>query len=356
MKKHDFMNWSVESALRIGLLFLIILISFLIFKPFIVLMAWGAIIAIAFYPLQKKLTGFFKGKGSVAATILTLILMAILIVPTILFVNTLVDSTTGIADGLKMGTLAIPAPNESVKDWPLIGEQIYDFWNLSTTNLEAALLKFAPQVSKIGAWLLESIGGLVGSVFIFFIALIISGMFLSNADGAYSFMISFSEKLVGQKGKQLVNNSRGTVQSVVKGVIGVAAIQATLIGVGFWAAGIPGASVLTLLVFILALVQLPTILIVLPVIIYVFSVESTTIAVIFAIYEMVAGLSDNILKPLLLGRGVEIPMLVILIGSIGGMILMGMIGLFVGAVVFALAYQLFNDWIVIKTEEVGETN
>jgi len=113
---------------------------------------------------------------------------------------------------------------------------------------------------------------------------------------------------------------------------------------------------LTLLVFILALVQLPTILIVLPVIVYVFSVESTTVAVIFAIYEMVAGLSDNVLKPMLLGRGVEIPMLVILIGSIGGMILMGMIGLFVGAVVFALAYQLFNDWIVIKTEEVGETN
>jgi len=345
MKKQDFMNWSVESALRIGLVFFIIVISFLIFKPFIVLMVWGAIIAIAFYPVHKKLTKVFKGKEGWAATVLTLVLMAVLIIPTILFISTLVESGTSLFEAVKLGTFHVPKPTESVKDWPLIGKPVYDLWQLSSVNLTAAILKLGPQLTKIGTWLFNSLGGLIGSVFVFFFALIVSGMFLAKADGAYSFAVSFAEKLVGDKGKIFIDNSKGTVQSVVKGVIGVAFIQTVLIGLGFTVAGVPGAPVLILIVFILALVQVPAIVVVLPVIIYVFSVESTTVAVIFAIYELVAGMSDNILKPMLLGRGVEIPMLVILIGSIGGMILMGMVGLFVGAVVFALAYQIFNDWM-----------
>jgi predicted PurR-regulated permease PerM len=345
MRKQDFMIWSIESALRIGLVFLILFISFLIFRPFIVLIAWGAIIAIAFYPVQKKLTKLFKGKKGLAATVLTLVLLAILIVPTTIFVSSLVDNSVALAEGIKMGTFSIPPPNESVKEWPLIGGRFYELWSLSSLNIESAIIKYHPQVSAISGVLLESVGGLLGSGLIFFFAVIISGLFLANADGMYSFAISFSEKLVGKAGKQLVNNSKGTVQSVVKGVIGVALIQSILVGIGFWAADVPAGPLLTLIVFIFALIQLPPIIVVIPVIIYVFSVESTTVAVIFTIYELVAGASDNFLKPLLLGRGVEIPMLVILIGAIGGMILMGMIGLFVGSVVFALAYQLFNDWM-----------
>jgi len=346
------MNWSVESALRIGLVFLIILISFLIFKPFLVLIVWGAIIAITIYPLQKKMIKMFKGKKGLSATVLTLVLMAVLIVPTVFFTNSLFHSGAGLVEEIRMGTFHLPPPTESVKDWPLFGDKIYELWSLSSTNLTAAILKLGPQLTKVGAWLFNSLGGVIGSVFIFFFALIISGMFLTKADETYTFAVSFGEKLVGKRGKEFIDNSKGTVQSVVRGVIGVAVIQTTLVGIGFSVAGIPGAPVLTLIVFILALVQVPAILVVLPVIIYVFSVESTTFAVIFTIYELVSGMSDNVLKPMLLGRGVEIPMLVILIGSIGGMILMGMVGLFVGAVVFALAYQIFNDWM--KMDEMME--
>ena len=352
MKKQEFMDWSVESALRIGLVFLIVLISFLIFKPFLVLMVWGVIIAIAFYPLHKKLTNVFNGKQGLSATVLTLVLMAVLVVPTVLFIQALFESGAAIVEAVKLGTFNVPPLTENVKDWPLIGKPIYDLWQMSSTNLTGAILKMGPQLTKIGALLFDSLGGLVGSVFVFFLALIISGVFLTKADGAYSFAVSFAEKLVGNKGKQLIDNSTGTVQSVVKGVIGVAFIQTVLIGIGFTLADVPGAPVLILIVFILALVQIPTIIVVLPVVVYVFSVESTTVAVIFTVYELVAGMSDNVLKPMLLGRGVEIPMLVILIGSIGGMILMGMVGLFVGAVVFALAYQIFTDWM--KMDKIDE--
>jgi len=345
MNKNDFTNWSIETALKIGLVFIVLLISFMIIKPFIVLLAWGAIIAIAFYPLQKMLSKRINNKNNLSATILTLILLSILIVPAIMFINALVDNASLIVAGVKDGSISVPPPNEKLKSWPLIGKPVYEFWSMASTNMKATFIEFQPEIGKVVKWIAESVKNLMGSVVIFFIALVISGAFIAKGDVIYKFAVALAEKFVGKDGQDMIDNSVGTVQSVVKGVIGVAFIQSFLIGLGFWFAGVPAASILTLLVFILALIQLPSILVVLPVIIYVFSADSTTTAIVFTIYEMIAGLSDNVLKPLLLGRGVKIPMLVILIGSIGGMILMGMIGLFVGSVVLALAYQIFMSWM-----------
>ena len=350
MNKNDFTNWSIETALKIGLVFMVLLISFMIIKPFIVLLAWGAIIAIAFYPLQKILSKRINNKNNLAATILTLVLLSILIVPTIMFVNALVDNASLIVAGIKDGSIAVPPPNEKLKGWPLIGKPVYEFWSMASTNMKATFIEFQPEIGKVVKWIAESVKNLMGSVAVFFIALVISGALIAKGKEIYTFAVALADKLVGKKGKALIDNSVGTVQSVVKGVIGVAIIQSFLIGLGFYFADIPAASILTLVVFILALIQLPSIIVVLPVIIYVFSAESTTTAILFAVYEMVAGLSDNVLKPLLLGRGVKIPMLVILIGSIGGMILMGMIGLFVGSVVLALAYQIFMFWMEEEAE------
>ena len=163
-------------------------------------------------------------------------------------------------------------------------------------------------------------------------------------------------RLVGDRGEHLVDNSTATIRSVVQGVLGVAIIQTTLISAGFYVADVPAASILTLIVLFLAIVQLPTILIVLPVIIYVFSANSTGFAVGFMIWSVVASMSDTFLKPLMLGRGLEIPMLIILIGAIGGMILFGIIGLFLGSVILALAFQLFQGWMTFdKEKKASET-
>lgn len=354
MNKQNFLNWSLKSALQIGFLFLLLWISFLIFKPFLLLVIWAIIIAVAFYPVHKKLTKLFKGKTGLAATVLTVLLLTLLIVPSVLFINAVIDSISNLSESLQAGTLHIPPPPPEVADWPLIGGKLNDIWLLSSNNLTSAFDKFGEQLSEVGSWLFSSIGGLIGSVFIFIFALIISGMFLANSDDSYSFTIKFAERMIGKNAKKIVDNSKATIQSVVKGVIGVALIQALLVGIGFWAVGLKTASLLTLIVFIIALVQIPPLVIVLPIIIYVFSVESTTVAVIFTIYEVLAGASDNFLKPLLLGRGVEIPMLIILIGALGGMMLFGMIGLFVGSVILAISYQLFQEWI--NYEENPETS
>jgi predicted PurR-regulated permease PerM len=351
MKKQQFINWSVESALRIGLIFLIVYISYLIFKPFLLLVVWGAIIAIAFYPMYKKIKKKLKGKGALASVVLILGLILILAIPAFFFVETIFEDGEKITNNVKQGTFHIPPPPENVKDWPVIGKPIYKFWSLSSTNITDAISQLGPVLKTVGKWLFNFVGSLAGSVVIFFMSILISGVFLYGSQKTYKFSILLSDKLVGKGGKHLVDNLIATVQSVVKGVIGVALIQSTLIGIGFWAADVPFAAGLTLFVFIFAIIQLPPAIIVFPVIIYVFSVDTLTVAIIFAIWQTFAGLSDNVLQPMLMGRGIETPVLVILIGTIGGMMLMGMVGLFVGAVVMALAYEIFTYWMKMDDEE-----
>ncbi len=354
--RNEFVNNAKEAALHIGILFIILSTSYLIFKPFMVPVVWGIIIAVALYPIFKKTTKLFKGREGMAATFIVLAGLALLIIPTLKFAGSTIDGLHALSDQLEKGSLVVPPPPEGVKEWPVIGDKTWELWNLASVNLEGAINKMSPQLKSIGTWLAGSISGLVGGFFIFVFALIISGIFMVNAGSGYNLSVKVFNRLAGSKGQIMVDNSVATIRSVVQGVLGVALIQAALVGVGFWVAGIPGASVLTLIVFLLAIIQLPPLLIVLPVVIYAFSTMGTGGAVVFTIWSLLAGASDNFLKPLLLGRGVNIPMLIILIGAIGGMIAGGIIGMFVGAVVLALGYQLFLDWIDLDSpEEIKET-
>lgn len=163
--------------------------------------------------------------------------------------------------------------------------------------------------------------------------------------GANESVRKFLKKLVGDKADEYADVAYKTVGNVVKGILGVAFIQALLIGLGFLFAGVPGAGLWTLLVFMLAVLQIPPAIIVIPIIVWLFSALETTPAIIWTIYLLIASLSDNILKPILLGKGAPVPMLVIFLGVIGGFILSGFIGLFTGAIVISLGYKLFVAWL-----------
>jgi predicted PurR-regulated permease PerM len=257
----------------------------------------------------------------------------------------LVEGVQGVSQGLKDGSLKIPPPPDSVADWPLIGEPTHKFWQLASTNLEAAATQLAPQLKSIGSWLLSAAAGAGAGVLQFVIAIIIAGAFMANADGAVVSLKSFAVRLVGERGEELANLSGKTVRSVAQGVLGVAVIQALLAGTGLLAMDVPGAGFWALLVLLLAIVQLPPILVLGPIIVYVFSVADTVPAVLFLVWSLLVSMSDGLLKPFLLGRGLDIPMLVILIGAIGGMISSGIIGLFIGSVILAVGYKLFMAWL-----------
>ncbi len=350
MTKNEIVDLVIEIIVKVVLLGVVLMWAFMILEPFIVLVVWAIIIAVTLSPFVEKLEKRFGGKRKVIIWSITLFSVFVLFVPTYMLSDSVIESAQDVAYQLKEGALSVPPPPTKVAEWPLVGEPLYDLWNAAATNLEQTLLKYQPQLQKYAGTIASAVGGALGAIVQFIIALIIAAIFLSNRDGGVKVSNSIARRLIGEKGVEWVQLSAMTVRSVVQGILGIALIQSLLSLIGLLAIGMPFAVFWAFVVLFLAIIQLPTILIIGPIIAYVFSYADTTPATIFAVYAVIVGVIDGPLKPLLLGRGVDIPMLVILLGAIGGMILSGIIGLFVGAVVLALAYKLFVTWLAEEAE------
>ena len=341
-----FQRRAMEAAIRIGLVVLLVLWCFNIVQPFIMLVLWAAIFAVAIYPLFLKFSSALGGRQKTAATLITLVALALLITPTVLLTESAIENSQQISHQLREGTLSIPPPPEKVRSWPLVGKNLYSTWDLAATNLGEAASKYREQLTGMGKWLLSAAAGAGMTVLQFVISIIITGVLLVYAKSSCQGIEVVAARLMGgRNGREFTEMAGATIRSVAQGVLGVAVIQSILAGIGLLVMGVPYAGVWTLLVLLMAIVQLPSIIILGPIIIYVFSVAATVPAILFMIWSLLVGLSDNILKPLLLGRGLDIPMLVILLGAIGGMVLSGLVGLFVGAVVLAVGYRLFTAWL-----------
>lgn len=337
-------------AIRLGVFGLLVVWCFQIVKPFITTITWGIIIAVATRPLQRRLQAALGGRPKLSSVLVTVLLLITLMVPTVLLSSTLIESFEKGTLHFESGTFRVPPPPEKISAWPAIGEPLYTFWSLASTNLEAALKKMAPQLKALGKWLLSTAAGAGAWAIQFVIAIIVAGVLLANADGGHHVAQVIAARLKGEQGPELVALAGATVQSVARGILGVAVIQAILSGIGMAVVGVPGAGLWALMVLITAVIQLPTLLILGPVMLYVFSTASTFTAVAFMIWALFAGSCDTFLKPILLGRGAQVPMLVIFIGAIGGFMGSGIIGLFVGAIVLSLGYRLFIAWFDEKLE------
>jgi len=336
---------AIEIAIRLGVIFLILAWCLQILTPFIGLIAWGAIIAVAIYKPFLKLVDKLGGRKKLAVTLIAVGSIAAILVPVISLSSSMIDSATTIGDQINAGTLKISPPAESVREWPLIGKKTYALWNQASVDLSALLQKHPDQLTIAGQKLLGAAKGVGAGVIQFIVSMLIAAAFLSGADSANAAMRRLARRLAGDQGDAMLTLSTATIRSVAVGVIGIAFIQALLGGLGMMFAGVPAAGLLAIVILVLAIAQLPPILVLLPVIFYVFSVESTTVSIIFMIWSILVSMSDAVLKPIFLGRGVEAPMLVILLGAIGGMITSGIVGLFIGAVILALGYTLFQVWL-----------
>lgn len=336
----------IESSIRVALIFLLVLWCFNIVRPFVLLTLWAAILAVAVFPLFEKLQAVLGGRQKLAATLMTLIAVAILVIPSVMLSESAIENSQLLAERMREGTLRVPPPPESVKEWPLIGKKLHGAWDLASTNLSAALSNYSDQLKDLAKWVLSAAASAGITVLQFIVSIIIAGTLLVYAKSGADAVDKISRRLMGGKlGREFGSMAGATIRSVAQGVLGVAIIQAVLAGMGMLIVGVPYAGLWSLLVLFLAIVQIPTIIVLGPVIVYVFTITSTVPAVLFMIWSLLVGVSDSFLKPLLLGRGLETPMLVILLGAIGGMILSGIIGLFVGAVVLAVGYELFLIWL-----------
>jgi predicted PurR-regulated permease PerM len=217
--------------------------------------------------------------------------------------------------------------------------------------------QIAPHLKSLGLWLLNTAAGAGFAIVSFGIAILIAGVLLANETRGIQVARAISVRLAGERGTDLVKLSGATVRSVARDILGVALIQAILAGLGCLVAGVPGAGLWALIVLILAVIQLPTFIILAPIVIYVFYTTSMVPAILFAIWNLLVGGCDSFLKPLLMGRGVDVPMLVVFIGAIGGFILNGIVGLFIGAIILSLGFKLFEVWLDegAKEEETSGT-
>jgi predicted PurR-regulated permease PerM len=305
------------------------------------------------YPLHALIARKMGGRDGRAATALVLVILLCVLIPATLLVYSFADSTTELVKQVQNGTLQVPVPSESVAGWPLVGKKLYALWSAAHTDLGGLVAKYEPKIAVVTKQLLGYAASAGTGILMFLVALVLAGIWMAYGSSGHAAAKAIAKRMAGvEKGEALVALSTATIRAVAQGVIGIACVQALLLGAGFILVGIPAAGIWALLVLLLGIMQIPAALVSLPTIIYVFSTnDSTTVAVMFTVYTLVAGSVDNILKPLVLGRGVDAPMPVILLGALGGMATGGIIGLFLGSVMLTLGYQLFMAWVYRENEE-----
>lgn len=340
----DYLNRSVEVSIHVGLTVLLVWACFLILRPFLPPVTWGIIVAVALYPWYRKLAAFLSERRTLAAVLCTVVLLALLIVPIYLLTGTLVEGIQSLTGRLKAGTFKVPPPPLTVATWPLIGTSLNRVWLLASNNLNDVLSSFAPQIRAAISGLLSASAGLAFTVLQFVLSIVVAGVLLASSEGAGKATRSFANRLFDERGPEFHKLIGATIRSVTVGILGVAFIQTVLAGIGFAVEGLPSAG-LWAIVFLFAAVLQVGILVLIPAVIYAFTITSTSKAVIFLIWCVIVGLMDNVLKPILLGRGVGVPIIVVFLGAIGGFIAMGLIGLFVGATVLSVGYKLFLAWL-----------
>lgn len=340
----QYVDRAVEASIHIGLVVLLVVACIGILAPFLTLVAWGLIIAVAIYPLFRKLQALLGGRTVWSSVLLTIAILAFLSVPLVLLTGTFVEGAHALIAKLDDRTLSIPPPPAQVKTWPVIGVPLDRAWSQAASNSASALRSFAPQIKSIVPRVLSISAGVGLTVLQFALSIVIAGLMLANAEAAGLPLRSLANRIFGDRGDEFRTLVGATIQSVTIGIFGVALIQTVLAGLGFLFVGLPGAG-LWAVIFLLAAIMQVGVVVLIPAAIYAFTVASTTSAVAFMIWCIFVALVDNVLKPIFLGRGNVVPMVVVFLGAIGGFVGMGMIGLFVGAIVLSVGYKLFLAWL-----------
>lgn len=340
----DYIRRAVEVSIRLGLIISLVGACLLILHPFLPLVVWGIIIAISLYPGYEKLRRALRGRGGLAAVVCTVTMLIVLMVPVILLTGTVVQGVQNLATHIKEGTLTIPPPPPKVETWFLIGPPLKSTWSAAATNLGAVVAKFIPQMKVIIPVLLATSAEVGLTILQFVLSILVAGVLLARGQSGAAASHSLAKRLFGARGSEFEELAGSTIRSVTTGILGVALIQTILAALGFLVVGLPGAG-LWAVTFLFAAVLQVGIVVLIPAVIYVFATVSTAKAAIFLVWCIVVGLVDNVAKPLLLGRGVDVPLVVIFLGAIGGFLAMGIIGLFVGAIILSVGYKLFVAWL-----------
>jgi predicted PurR-regulated permease PerM len=340
---------ATDFVVRLAFLGLFAYWSLELVRPFLPIVIWAVLLAVALYPAHAWLARRLGGRQGIAALIVTAVMLATILGPVSVLAASLAESVYWLAAGLQSGSLRVPPPPVGVELWPVVGEHVYDAWALASTNLDDALHQYGPAMLPAGGSVLGRIAALGADLLKFILSVFIAGFLFVPGPRLAAGARAFAGRLVAPRGAHFVDLAGATIRNVSRGVIGVALLQALLAGGILVLAGVPGAGLIAFAVLILCIIQLGPALVLVPVLIWAWTAMSTTAALVLTLLLIPVMLVDNVLKPLLMARGLTTPMLVILTGVIGGTLTHGMVGLFLGPIVLAVFYELVVAWTRLGT-------
>lgn len=318
---------------------------FILLRPFFIIILWAGIMAIALFPIFEWLKNRLGGKAKLSAIIMALAGISIILGPVSIIATILFHNAQTMIDGIEAGTFVIPPPPPKIADLPVIGKSLSDIWQLASVNMKELISQFNTQIIELSKNLLLQATNLSLILVKFIISIVIAVILTLKAKSLNQGVKLFLLKLTPERGEEFIQLATTTIRSVTRGVIGVSIIQTLSVAFGLILAKIPAAGILTLVCLFLSIIQIGPGLIILPTIIFAWSTMNPLGALLFTIWMIPTTLIDNILKPILMGQGLPVPIIVILLGVIGGTLAHGILGLFIGPVILILGYELVRAWI-----------
>ncbi|MGZ8151750.1 MAG: AI-2E family transporter YdiK [Methylovulum sp.] len=329
-------------------------VSLWVIKPFLPALLWATMIVIATWPLLIAVQTKLYNKRWLGVTVMSAVLLLIFVIPFTLAISTIADNIEQITHwGKSLASFQFPpdAP-EWVQNLPLIGDDLGNLWRhkYASAGDDGLTKKITPYVSKSATWFIQEVGNFGLLTMQFLLTILISAILYANGEQARDGVLSFGRRLAGSAGEQAITLAAQAIRGVALGVVVTALVQSTLAGLGLWVAGIPFAAVLTALIFMLAIAQLGPLLVLAPAVGWLYWTGDSTWATALLVWSLLVGSIDNILRPVLIKKGADLPLLLIFTGVIGGLIGLGLVGIFIGPVVLAVTYTLLAAWVKEKTE------
>ncbi len=333
-----------ELAVKLGLFFFLVYWSIVLLRPFLSIALWSLILTVTLYPAFSWTARLLGGRRKLAAVLVTALSLLVFTGPIIWLGLSMIEGVTSLSQQLAAGDISIPPASQSIKSWPFVGERLFYFWDLASTNLKSAITEALPYLSPLTGMARRMAEGAAMGIPTFLVSLIIAGALFPPAPSLLEAVRTVSQRILPARGQELVKLAGATIRNVSQGVIGISFLQAILAGLGFLVAGIPGSGFLALGVLVTGILQIQGLLFI-PVLIWIWSSMDTTTALALTAYLGPVGILNNVLSPFVMAHGLKTPMIVIFIGLMGGVVTHGIIGLFIGPIVLAVTWELFAAWM-----------
>jgi len=346
---HDY----IDKFVRLMLIVAIAACTFQLVYPLLGILSWGFILAVIFYPFYIYLNSHLGNRKILSAGIITFCILLLLASIAFFITNDIAHSVNQLTTLLQNKENFINTPPIEVQNIPVVGNFVYEKWRYAAANLQNGVNQYSNTILIVGRYGLGKLLDTSKDFLLFIIAVLFSGYLMVQATNFMAVMRQFAKRVAPINGLHLISMIRETIQNVSRGIIGISLIQTALFWTLLVIAKTPGAGLLSLLALIISIAQLGLFLLVIPIIIWLFITKNIIIAFIISAFLVLDALLDSFLKPYVMARGLSTPMIIIFIGVVGGILAYGMLGVFIGPAVLAIAYDLFQFWIKTDNEQTA---